>query len=95
MSPVFVGRTVSRNAVLPANYTVFLQLMYDELAGEVTARMIFVNAAQAIVAGASVDNEVRVSAAPDPDFVHVEVRDNGGGIPARLAECGSGSERSA
>ena len=43
---------------------------------------ILVNAAQAISAGAPDDNEVRVTAALDRDFVVVEVRDTGAGIPA-------------
>ena len=42
---------------------------------------ILVNAAQAIVAGAPEDNEVRVRAAVDGDEVLVEVRDTGVGIP--------------
>jgi PAS domain S-box-containing protein len=43
---------------------------------------ILVNAAQAIAAGAPENNEVRVSAAVDGEFVAVEVRDTGVGIPA-------------
>jgi PAS domain S-box-containing protein len=43
---------------------------------------ILVNAAQAIVAGAPDDNEVRVRTALDGDQVVVEVRDTGVGIPA-------------
>jgi PAS domain S-box-containing protein len=43
---------------------------------------ILVNAAQAIVAGAPDDNEVRVCAAVAGDQVVVEVRDSGVGIPA-------------
>jgi PAS domain S-box-containing protein len=43
---------------------------------------ILVNAAQAIVAGAPDDNEVRVRAVLEGDRVVVEVRDTGVGIPA-------------
>jgi serine/threonine protein kinase len=46
MSHVFVGRTVTRNDVLPENYQVVLKIMSDELAGEVTARKRFVKEAQ-------------------------------------------------
>jgi serine/threonine-protein kinase len=46
MSHVFVGRTLSRTAILPENYLVVLKVMSDELAGEVTARKRFVKEAQ-------------------------------------------------
>ena len=46
MSHVFVGRTVTRNDMLPENYQVVLKIMSDELAGEVTARKRFVKEAQ-------------------------------------------------
>jgi PAS domain S-box-containing protein len=45
---------------------------------------LLVNAAQAIAAGAPERNEVRVSAALERDFVVVEVRDTGAGIPAEV-----------
>jgi signal transduction histidine kinase len=45
---------------------------------------LLVNAAQAIAAGAPERNEVRVSTALERDFVVVEVRDTGAGIPAEV-----------
>ncbi|HSP34433.1 MAG TPA: FHA domain-containing serine/threonine-protein kinase [Thermoanaerobaculia bacterium] len=46
MSHVYVGRTNSATAVLPAHYEVVLKIMSAELAGEVTARKRFVKEAQ-------------------------------------------------
>src|SRR6478672_11580926 len=46
MSHVYVGRTLSRSAILPESYTVVLKVMSEELAGEVTARKRFVKEAQ-------------------------------------------------
>src|SRR5437588_7015265 len=45
MSHVYVGRTMSRTEILPADYTVVLKVMSEELAGEVTARKRFVKEA--------------------------------------------------
>ena len=45
MSHVYVGRTIARNEILPADYTVVLKVMSEELAGEVTARKRFVKEA--------------------------------------------------
>jgi serine/threonine-protein kinase len=46
MSHVYIGRTISRSAILPEAYTVVLKVMSEELAGEVTARKRFVKEAQ-------------------------------------------------
>src|SRR4051794_30814831 len=46
MSHVYVGRTMSRTEILPAEYPVVLKVMSEELAGEVTARKRFVKEAQ-------------------------------------------------
>ena len=45
MSHVYVGRTIARNEILPADYVVVLKVMSEELAGEVTARKRFVKEA--------------------------------------------------
>src|SRR5258706_2794609 len=45
MSHVYVGRTIARNDILPADYIVVLKVMSEELAGEVTARKRFVKEA--------------------------------------------------
>jgi len=45
MSHVYVGRTIARNEILPADYIVVLKVMSEELAGEVTARKRFVKEA--------------------------------------------------
>ena len=45
MSHVYVGRTMSRTDILPADYEVVLKVMSEELAGEVTARKRFVKEA--------------------------------------------------
>ena len=45
MSHVYVGRTISRNEILPEGYVVVLKVMSEELAGEVTARKRFVKEA--------------------------------------------------
>jgi serine/threonine-protein kinase len=45
MSHVYVGRTISRTEILPADYIVVLKVMSEELAGEVTARKRFVKEA--------------------------------------------------
>src|SRR3954471_11430845 len=45
MSHVYVGRTMSRTEILPADYEVVLKVMSEELAGEVTARKRFVKEA--------------------------------------------------
>jgi serine/threonine protein kinase len=45
MSHVYVGRTISRNEILPEGYIVVLKVMSEELAGEVTARKRFVKEA--------------------------------------------------
>ena len=45
MSHVYVGRTMSRTDILPADYVVVLKVMSEELAGEVTARKRFVKEA--------------------------------------------------
>src|SRR5947199_4349187 len=45
MSHVYVGRTMSRTEILPADYVVVLKVMSEELAGEVTARKRFVKEA--------------------------------------------------
>src|SRR5437764_1778478 len=45
MSHVYVGRTITRNEILPADYVVVLKVMSEELAGEVTARKRFVKEA--------------------------------------------------
>src|ERR1700686_1980297 len=45
MSHVYVGRTIARNDILPADYVVVLKVMSEELAGEVTARKRFVKEA--------------------------------------------------
>jgi serine/threonine protein kinase len=45
MSHVYVGRTIARNEILPADYTVVLKVINEELAGEVTARKRFVKEA--------------------------------------------------
>jgi serine/threonine-protein kinase len=45
MSHVYVGRTLARNEILPADYVVVLKVMSEELAGEVTARKRFVKEA--------------------------------------------------
>ncbi|MEA2339678.1 MAG: eukaryotic-like serine/threonine-protein kinase [Thermoanaerobaculia bacterium] len=45
MSHVYVGRTVTRTEILPADYVVVLKVMSEELAGEVTARKRFVKEA--------------------------------------------------
>jgi eukaryotic-like serine/threonine-protein kinase len=45
MSHVYVGRTISRTEILPADYVVVLKVMSEELAGEVTARKRFVKEA--------------------------------------------------
>jgi serine/threonine protein kinase len=46
MSHVYVGRTLSRNEILPEHFPVVLKVMSDELAGEITARKRFVKEAQ-------------------------------------------------
>src|SRR3954447_16622226 len=45
MSHVYVGRTMTRTEILPADYIVVLKVMSEELAGEVTARKRFVKEA--------------------------------------------------
>jgi len=45
MSHVYVGRTITRTEILPADYVVVLKVMSEELAGEVTARKRFVKEA--------------------------------------------------
>src|SRR5947207_4972269 len=45
MSHVYVGRTIARNEILPADFVVVLKIMSEELAGEVTARKRFVKEA--------------------------------------------------
>jgi serine/threonine-protein kinase len=45
MSHVYVGRTVARSEILPADYVVVLKVINEELAGEVTARKRFVKEA--------------------------------------------------
>src|SRR5881394_3261208 len=45
MSHVYIGRTISRSAILPESYTVVLKVMSEELAGEVTARKRFIKEA--------------------------------------------------
>src|SRR3954467_12100526 len=45
MSHVYVGRTITRTDILPADYVVVLKVMSEELAGEVTARKRFVKEA--------------------------------------------------
>src|SRR4051794_5749356 len=45
MSHVYVGRTMSRTEILPADYEVVLKVMSEELAGEVTARKRFIKEA--------------------------------------------------
>ena len=45
MSHVYVGRTIARTEILPADYVVVLKVMSEELAGEVTARKRFVKEA--------------------------------------------------
>ena len=45
MSHVYVGRTISRNEILPEGFTVVLKVINEELAGEVTARKRFVKEA--------------------------------------------------
>jgi serine/threonine-protein kinase len=45
MSHVYVGRTIARTEILPADYEVVLKVMSEELAGEVTARKRFVKEA--------------------------------------------------
>src|SRR3954468_9730224 len=45
MSHVYVGRTIARNEILPADYVVVLKVMSEELAGQVTARKRFVKEA--------------------------------------------------
>ena len=46
MSHVYVGRTVAPTDMLPADYSVVLKVMSDELAGDVTARKRFIKEAQ-------------------------------------------------
>ncbi len=46
MSHVFIGKTLAATDVLPADFSVVLKIMSDELAGEVTARKRFVKEAQ-------------------------------------------------